>query len=64
VHLTRANARGTESSQTRHWRELDSNYGFRARWGRAAAIYSLIETAKLNGLNPQHYLAPVQSFLP
>jgi transposase len=24
---------------------------------RAAAIYSLIETAKLNGLNPQHYLA-------
>jgi transposase len=26
---------------------------------RAAAIYSLIETAKLNGLNPQHYLADV-----
>ena len=24
---------------------------------RAAAIYSLIESAKLNGLNPQHYLA-------
>jgi transposase len=24
---------------------------------RAAALYSLIETAKLNGLNPQHYLA-------
>jgi transposase len=23
----------------------------------AAAIYSLIESAKLNGLNPQHYLA-------
>jgi transposase len=26
---------------------------------RAAAIYSLIESAKLNGLNPQHYLADV-----
>jgi transposase len=26
---------------------------------RAAALYSLIETAKLNGLNPQHYLADV-----
>jgi transposase len=26
---------------------------------RAAAIYSLIETAKLNGQNPQHYLADV-----
>jgi transposase len=26
---------------------------------RAAAIYSLIETAKLNGVNPQHYLADV-----
>ena len=26
---------------------------------RAAAIYSLIETAKLNGLDPQHYLADV-----
>jgi hypothetical protein len=25
--------------------------------GRAAAIYSLIESAKLNGLNLQHYLA-------
>jgi transposase len=24
---------------------------------RAAALYSLIETAKLNGLNPQQYLA-------
>ena len=28
VHLTRANARGTESSQTRHWREVDSNHQF------------------------------------
>jgi hypothetical protein len=26
---------------------------------RAAAIYSLIESAKLNGLNPQHYIADV-----
>ena len=26
---------------------------------RAAAIYSLIESAKLNGRNPQHYLAGV-----
>ena len=26
---------------------------------RAAAIYSLIESAKLDGLNPQHYLADV-----
>ena len=26
---------------------------------RAAALYSLIETAKLNGLDPQHYLADV-----
>jgi hypothetical protein len=26
---------------------------------RAAAIYGLIESAKLNGLNPQHYLADV-----
>ena len=26
---------------------------------RAVAIYSLIESAKLNGLNPQHYLADV-----
>ena len=25
----------------------------------AAAIYTLIESAKLNGLNPQHYLADV-----
>jgi len=26
---------------------------------RAAALYSLVESAKLNGLNPQHYLADV-----
>ena len=26
---------------------------------RAAAVYSLIETAKLNGINPQHYLTDV-----
>ena len=34
------------------------NYLF-AGGRRAAAIYSLIESAKLNGLNPQHYLADV-----
>ena len=26
---------------------------------RAAAMYSLLETAKLNGVNPQHWLADV-----
>jgi hypothetical protein len=26
---------------------------------RAAALYSLIESAKINSLNPQHYLADV-----
>jgi len=26
---------------------------------RATVIYSLIESVKLNGLNPQHYLADV-----
>jgi len=26
---------------------------------RAAAIYSMIESAKLNALNPQHYIADV-----
>jgi transposase len=26
---------------------------------RAAAIYSLVESAKLNALNPQHYIADV-----
>jgi hypothetical protein len=33
--------------------------GFQLQAGgrRAAEIYSLIESAKLNGLNPQHYLA-------
>ena len=29
----------------------------RRRQPRAAALYSLIETAKLNAVNPQHYLA-------
>jgi IS66 C-terminal element len=29
----------------------------RCRGSRAAAIYSLIESVELNGLNPQHYLA-------
>ncbi len=31
---------------------------------RAAAMYSLIETAKLNGLNPQAYLSDVFARLP
>ena len=30
---------------------------------RAAAIYSLIESAKLNGLNPQYYLADVLTLI-
>ena len=34
-----------------NWRPLEAT--------RAAAIYSLIESAKLNGLNPQHYLADI-----
>ena len=33
--------------------------GFDAGGHRAAPIYSLIRSAKLNGLNPQHYLADV-----
>ena len=33
--------------------------GSHAGGRRAAAMYSLIESAKLNGLNPQHYLADV-----
>jgi hypothetical protein len=28
---------------------------------RAAAIYSLIESAKLNALNPQHYIADLHA---
>src|SRR5438045_8585671 len=44
-------ARGPDSG---HY-EVASDAGGR----RAAAIYSLIDSAKLNGLNPQHYLADV-----
>ena len=33
--------------------------GSDAGGSRAAALYSLIETAKLNAVNPQHYLADV-----
>jgi hypothetical protein len=33
--------------------------GSNAGGRRAAALYSLIETAKLNGLNPQLYIADV-----
>jgi transposase len=39
----------------KNWLFAGSDAGGR----RAAAIYSLIETAKLNGINPQHYLADV-----
>jgi hypothetical protein len=34
------------------------------RRGRAAAIYTLIETAKLNGVDPQAWLADVLARLP
>ena len=33
--------------------------GSKAGGGRAAAIYSVIETAKLNGIEPQAYIAEV-----
>jgi transposase len=39
----------------KNWLFAGSDTGGR----RAAAIYSLVETAKLNGINPQHYLADV-----
>ncbi|HEX5325542.1 MAG TPA: IS66 family transposase [Acetobacteraceae bacterium] len=39
----------------KNWLFAGSDAGGR----RAAAMYSLIETAKLNGVNPQHYLADV-----
>lgn len=39
----------------KNWLFAGSDIGGR----RAAAMYSLIETAKLNGVNPQHYLADV-----
>jgi hypothetical protein len=38
-------------------RKNDLFAGSDAGGRRAAALYSLIESAKLNGLNPQHYLA-------
>ena len=46
----------------RHRKQQRKNYlfaGSDAGGRRAAAIYALIESAKLNGLNPQHYLADV-----
>jgi transposase len=43
----------------RHWPQKFLFAGSDAGGHRAAAIYSLIESAKLNGLNPQHYLADV-----
>jgi transposase len=39
----------------KNWLFAGSDAGGR----RAAALYSLIESAKLNGINPQHYLADV-----
>ncbi len=39
----------------KNWLFAGSDAGGR----RAAAMYSLIESAKLNGINPQHYLADV-----
>jgi len=36
----------------------------RAGGHRAAAIYTLIETTKLNGLNPQAYLTTVLTRIP
>jgi transposase len=39
----------------KNWLFAGSDAGGR----RAAAMYSLIETAKLNGINPQHYLTDV-----
>jgi transposase len=41
----------------KNWLFAGSDAGGR----RAAAMYSLIESAKLNGVNPQHYLANVLS---
>ena len=43
----------------RHWPRQLSVLPAPAGGRRAAAPYSLIESAKLNGLNPQHYLADV-----
>jgi transposase len=39
----------------KNWLFAGSDAGGR----RAAAMYSLIESAKLNGVNPQHYLADI-----
>jgi transposase len=44
----------------RDWRRLFRKFAHPNDLGRrAAAIYSLIETAKLNGINPQLYIADV-----
>jgi hypothetical protein len=43
----------------RHWPQELPVCRLRCRRCRAAAIYSLIESAKPNGLNPQHHLADV-----
>ncbi len=41
------------------WRSTWLFAGSKAGGERAAAIYSVIETAKLNGLEPQAYIADV-----
>jgi transposase len=46
------------------WFDTQKGYGFiqpDAGGERAAAIYSLIETAKLNGMDPEAYLRDVLS---
>jgi hypothetical protein len=43
------------STLRRHWPQELPVAGSYAGGRRTAAIYSLIESAKLNGLNPQHY---------
>jgi transposase len=48
-----ARYRRTEFGRSSEKLARDTDAGGR----RAAAIYSLIESAKLNALNPQHYIA-------
>ena len=62
--LTRALPRSTTispSARSAPWRSA-ANWifaGSKAGGERAAAIYSVIETAKLNGIEPQAYIADV-----
>ena len=54
-----ATSRGMLAGQ-RYWTFAGSNRGGE----RAAAIYTLIETCKLNGVDPQAWLADVLARLP